>query len=102
MLVSPWLMHRHEALWPNPDRFDPDRFSVAREKDIPSGAYIPFGQGPRICIGAAFALMEATLILARIVSRYDIEIVRPNDVYPAARLTTRTANGITARFTKRD
>lgn len=101
MLVSPWLMHRHEALWPNPDRFDPDRFSATREKDIPSGAYIPFGQGPRICIGAAFALMEATLILARIVSRYDIEIMRANDVYPAARLTTRTANGITARLTRR-
>lgn len=101
VLISPWLLHRHEALWANPDRFDPDRFAESREKAIPLGAYIPFGLGPRICIGAAFALVEATLILARVVSRYDIEIKRPEDVYPAARLTTRTTNGIEAKFTKR-
>lgn len=101
VLIAPWLLHRHEALWENPDRFNPDRFAASREKAIPQGAYIPFGLGPRVCIGAAFAQVEATLILARVVSRYDMEIKRPEDVYPAARLTTRTVNGIEAKFTKR-
>lgn len=101
MLISPWLLHRHRHLWADSDRFDPDRFLGEREKTIPSGAYIPFGMGPRVCIGAAFALLEATLILARIVSRYDIRIEHAERVQPAARLTTRTANGMNARLSLR-
>lgn len=102
MLISPWLLHRHRLLWRDPDRFDPDRFIGDREKTIQPGAYIPFGMGPRVCIGAAFALLEATLILARVVCRYDISIERAETVQPAARLTTRTANGMNARFNLRD
>ena len=101
ILISPWLMHRHEAFWKDPDLFDPDRFTPIREKEIPKGAYLPFGQGPRICIGAAFGLIEATLCLARVIARYDIDIMRPETVRPAARLTTRTVSGIAAKLKRR-
>ncbi len=101
ILISPWLMHRHEVFWKEPDLFDPDRFTSGREKEILKGTYLPFGQGPRICIGAAFGLIEATLCLARVIARYDIEIMRPETVRPAARLTTRTASGIAAKLKRR-
>lgn len=96
MLISPWLLHRHRELWSDADCFDPERFMGEREKAIPSGAYIPFGMGQRVCIGAAFALLEATLILARIICRYDIDIKNADTVRPAARLTTRTVDGMDA------
>ena len=55
----PWLLHRKPSLWENPDRFDPERFAPERAAERPRFAYIPFGGGPRICIGAAFAMAEA-------------------------------------------
>ncbi|MEM6973058.1 MAG: cytochrome P450 [Pseudomonadota bacterium] len=98
VLISPWTIQRHEALWPDADRFDPDRFTPGREDTVPSGAYLPFGGGPRLCIGTAFAMLEASLILAAIVRRYDLEVERPERVRPVARLTTRPASDITVRL----
>jgi cytochrome P450 len=63
-MISPWLLHRHHDFWTEPDRFDPGRFLGAAEAAIPRGAYIPFGLGPRVCVGAAFATIEASLILS--------------------------------------
>ncbi|MEO1469127.1 MAG: cytochrome P450 [Pseudomonadota bacterium] len=94
VLVSPWTMHRHEALWRDADRFDPDRF-LGGESEIRPGSYIPFGAGPRLCIGTAFAMQEAVLIMASLVRRYDLAVERPEKVRPVARLTTRPARDIT-------
>jgi cytochrome P450 len=96
VMISPWAIHRHVALWPDPDRFDPDRFSPEREREIIPGAYLPFGQGPRVCVGAAFATTEATLILARLLRRWRFEVRDPEKVRPVARLTTRPAVDVLA------
>lgn len=97
LMVSPWTMHRHHGLWPDPDAFDPDRFAAGREDAIRPGSYIPFGTGPRICAGAAFATTEAVLILAELFRRWDFEVEEPERVQPAARLTTRPAEQIRVR-----
>jgi cytochrome P450 len=101
VMIAPWAIHRHRRLWAAPERFDPDRFAAEREKDIEPGRYIPFGIGPRVCIGAAFATIEATLILARLIRRYDFSIERPETVRPVARLTTRPQVEIKARVRRR-
>ena len=101
VMISPWIIHRHERLWPNPDIFDLDRFIEQNERRIPAGAYLPFGYGPRVCVGAAFATIESTHILARIVQRYDLEVMRPESVQPAARLTIRPAHPIHVRLRRR-
>ena len=97
LMIAPWTMHRHAAYWDNPHAFVPDRF----EGDIPSGSYIPFGQGPRICVGAAFATVEATLILAELVRHFDFTALDPENVYPAARLTTRPGKEIQMTVSRR-
>jgi cytochrome P450 len=92
IMIAPWAIHRHEALWANADRFDPDRFAGEREQA--PGAYLPFGLGPRVCVGAAFATIESALILARLVRRYDFTPEAPQTVRPVARLTTKPAREI--------
>lgn len=99
VMISPWAIHRHQSLWPDPDAFDPDRFSPGRENQIVAGSYIPFGSGPRVCVGAAFATTEATLILARLMRRFLFEVIDPNKVRPIARLTTRPAQEVLVRVT---
>jgi cytochrome P450 len=94
IMIAPWTIHRNPVFWQNPDRFDPDRFAADREGEVKPGTYIPFGLGPRICVGAAFATVEASLILARLVRRYDIEALDAGLVRPAARLTTRPTREI--------
>jgi cytochrome P450 len=97
--ISPWLIHRHRELWDRPDEFDPDRFDGGL--DQPQCAYIPFGQGPRICIGAAFAMQEAMLILASLTRRYRFEPGPGPDPEPTSRLTIRSLNGISLCVWKR-
>jgi cytochrome P450 len=97
LMISPWTMHRHEGHWEAPDMFDPDRFSGTREAAIRAGTYIPFGTGPRVCAGAAFATTEAVLILAELFRRWDFEVLDAHKVQPAARLTTRPAEQILVR-----
>jgi cytochrome P450 len=99
VVISPWLVHRHRELWDRPDEFDPDRFEGGL--DQPSCAYIPFGQGPRICIGAAFAMQEAMLILASLTRRYRFEPGPGPDPEPTSRLTIRSLDGISLRVWKR-
>ena len=96
IMIAPWVIHRHSALWRNPHVFDPDRFLPERDHELTPGAYLPFGFGPRVCVGAAFATTEATLILARLLSRFTLTIDHPERVTPIARLTTRPAREITA------
>ena len=101
IMIAPWTIHRHERIWRDADRFDPDRWSPQRDEQVPTGAYLPFGLGPRVCVGAAFATLEATMILARVVRRYDIEALDPAAVRPVARLTTRPAAPIRCRVRRR-
>ncbi len=81
IIVSPWIVHRDERLWPDPERFDPDRFldeHGARRRDlVASSAYLPFGAGPRLCIGRDMALLEGILVLASLVTKVDLERVEP-------------------------
>ena len=100
IMIAPWTIHRHASLWKNPHAFDPDRFSAAREGELVPGAYLPFGWGPRVCVGAAFATTESALILARLIRRYDFNVDDPASVRPVARLTTRPAQQITCRVTR--
>lgn len=67
--ISPFAMHRRPQFFPDPERFDPDRWTPEREKALPRYAYIPFGAGPRVCIGNSFAMMEAHLIVAAVARR---------------------------------
>jgi cytochrome P450 len=101
IMVAPWTLHRHERHWHDPHRFDPDRFAPEREGEIKPGTYIPFGLGPRTCVGAGFAQTEATLILARLARRFDFAALAPEKVRPVARLTTRPAEQIMATVTRR-
>jgi cytochrome P450 len=92
--IMPWILHRHRALWENPDRFDPERFSAERSVDRPRFAYLPFGGGPRICIGAALAMMEASLILATFAQRYRLRLAADQDIELQHRVTLRPRDGI--------
>jgi cytochrome P450 len=89
IMIAPWVLHRHRRYWRDPQVFDPDRFLPEREGEMTPGAYIPFGIGPRICAGAAFATVEATMLVARLFRRFDFSVEAPERVQPAARLTTR-------------
>ena len=101
IMVAPWVLHRHERYWRQPAAFDPDRFLPEREAELTPGAYIPFGIGPRICAGAAFATVEAVLLIARLFRRFDFAVLAPAEVQPAARLTTRPIRQVMVRVTDR-
>lgn len=94
VMIAPWTLHRHEKYWPDPDRFDAERFLGSREREVVPGTYIPFGQGPHTCVGAGFATLEAALIIASLVRDFDFRVVGAHTVRPVARLTTRPVREI--------
>jgi cytochrome P450 len=87
ILIAPWVLHRHRSLWSNPEAFDPDRFATGAPAP-PRFAYLPFGAGPRVCVGAQFALTEAALGLAAIVGTFEVSRADARPVLPAAIVTT--------------
>lgn len=91
VLVSTWAIHRDPRLWPEPTRFDPDRFLPERVKERTRWAYLPFGGGPRSCVGDHFAMAEATIALASLVRRTEIESV--GEAFPITVPFTLTAKG---------
>ena len=97
VMIAPWVIHRHHDYWENPDSFDATRFMPHREKEINPNTYMPFGLGPRVCVGANFATIEATLILARLAMRYDFSIEPEQTITPVARLTTRPREQVQIR-----
>jgi cytochrome P450 len=101
ILVSPYALHRRADLWPDPCRFDPDRFSAANAARQPQDAFIPFGDGPRICIGAHFAQLEAPLVLARLFQRADFTLASDAPVLPDAGATLRPRNGVPMKIALR-
>ena len=92
VIIPIYALHRSHVLWDNPDSFDPDRF--AAPKDIDRYAYLPFGDGPRICIGASFALQEAVIILATLLGRFRFNPVAGKDPSPVMILTLRPEGGV--------
>jgi cytochrome P450 len=86
-MVSPWILHRHRRYWQNPDSFDPSRF-LEGAPGIPRLAYLPFGTGPRVCVGAQFALTEATIVLATLIRHFEVALIGTRPVLPAAVVTT--------------
>ena len=101
VFVIPFVVHRRPALWPDPDRFDPARFTPEREAERPRFAYIPFGGGPRGCIGSQFAMVEAQLIVAAIAQRFRIAPIENQTVRPEPLITLRPSPGIRARIRRR-
>lgn len=94
VLISPYTMHRHPRYWENPTMFDPDRFAPETARKLPRFVYMPFGGGPRVCIGQPFALAEATLLLAAIAQRYTLRLAPGAHIAPAPRITLGMANGL--------
>jgi cytochrome P450 len=101
VVVSPWLIQRHRDLWEEPDAFNPDRYNNDASRESLKQAYLPFGMGPRVCMGAAFALQEATLILACLVHDYKISALPGHEPQPVGRLTIRSANGVRLKLHRR-
>ncbi len=94
IILSPYVTHRREELWPNPKGFDPDRFTPGNGDGRPRFAYFPFGGGPRLCIGQNFALMEATLVVAMVMQRYRLDLVPGRTVAPNPKGTLRPRPGV--------
>jgi cytochrome P450 len=94
VLIAPWVLHRHRQIWHNPGLFDPERFSPEQSSGRARFVYLPFGGGRRICIGAAFATAEATLLLATIAQRYRLSLVPGHPVEPQGLITLRARHGM--------
>jgi len=82
VIISPWVLHRHRRRWSAPDSFDPTRF--LGDRPAQRYAYMPFGAGPRVCVGAQFGLAEVVLVLAMFVKAFDLRLADPRPVVPAA------------------
>lgn len=85
--VAPWVLHRHRKYWQHPTAFMPDRFEGQTSPWTSGGAYLPFGAGPRICIGAVFSMAEAQVMLAVLLQRYTLGLKSQRPVMPVGRLT---------------
>ena len=101
VMVSPWVLHRHRRLWSDPEAFDPGRF-LPDAPPPPRFAYLPFGAGPRVCIGAQFALSEAVLSLARLLARFRLVLDESEPVLPQAVVTTQPDRQARFRLIPRD
>jgi cytochrome P450 len=94
VLMFPSMTHRHPDFWERPDVFDPERFTPSRAAGRHRFAYFPFGGGPRVCIGNQFALIEAQLILATILPRYQFRLLPGANVVPEPLVTLRPRGGL--------
>ncbi|MEP2781751.1 MAG: cytochrome P450 [Pseudoruegeria sp.] len=92
VMIPVYALHRHHMLWDNPNAFRPDRFTDP--KTIERFAYLPFGDGPRVCIGAGFAIQEAVIILATLLSRFEFDPVEGREPKPVMILTLRPEGGV--------
>ena len=94
VVMSQWIMHRDPRFFPSPEQFDPGRWFEEHTQRLPRFAYFPFGGGPRYCVGASFAMMEATLLLAAIAQRFRLRMVPGHKVVPLPSITLRPKYGI--------
>ncbi len=105
MLISQYLMHRDARYFPKPEKFDPERWAAGQIRALPASlprfAYFPFGGGPRVCIGAGFAMMEAVLLLATIAQQFQVQIASGETISMQPSVTLRPRNGIPATLKRR-
>jgi cytochrome P450 len=101
LFLSPYANHMNPRYFSQPENFNPDRFSPENEKTIPKHAYIPFGSGPRVCIGQSFAMMEAKIILATIMRKFEVELDESNEFAPQAFITLSNKDGMKVKLKSR-
>jgi cytochrome P450 len=97
VVVAPWLLHRHKKLWDNPSAFMPQRFLPGARENIERFAYLPFGAGPRVCIGASFAMQEAMIVLASVLRNVRFSPAHAHEPRPLLRITLRPDDRIPLR-----
>jgi cytochrome P450 len=102
LVVPIWSLHRHEALWDDPCRFDPDRFLPEREAAMARLQFMPFGAGPRVCIGSGFAMAEAKVLLAEMLRSASFSFAGDRPPEPISRVTLRPRHGMTMDVTLTD
>ena len=101
VILAPWVVHRRPDLYPEPDRFEPDRFLPAAARKIPKCGYLPFGAGERVCIGNHLALMEGQLLTATFAREVEMTLDRQPPVKPVLRINVRPEPGIWVRVRRR-
>jgi cytochrome P450 len=101
VLMSPWVVHRDERLFDDALAFNPTRWIDGRTSALHRFAYFPFGGGPRVCIGAGFAMMETTLVLAMLAQRFQFVIESGTSIRPRASMTLRPDGGVPTVVTPR-
>lgn len=101
ILIAPYVTHRDPRWWPDPEHFEPERFTPERSAGRPPLAYVPFGAGPRMCIGNVFALTEATLVLATIAQRYRLRLAPGARIEPLPIFTLRVRGGLPMMLERR-
>jgi len=94
VVIAPYVLHRHRLRWQAADYFDPARFAPDARRAIDRYAYLPFGAGPRGCIGSIFAVQEAMLALAAITRSLTLDLAAGHEVWPVHRITLRPRNGL--------
>jgi cytochrome P450 len=102
IVIAPYILHRHRRLWDEPDYFEPGRFLPGCREKVDRFAYLPFGVGPRGCIGSSFALQEAALMVATIVRHLEFEVSPGEIVWPLHRISLRPRGGLPMRVRARN
>jgi cytochrome P450 len=101
IMLCIYAVHRDPRFWPNPERFDPERFLPNATPEPPRYAYFPFGGGPRICIASRFAIMEALIVLASMIKKFKVELVPGHRIEPEPMITLRPRFGVHVNLQER-
>ncbi len=101
VMINLWVLHRHRMHWEEPERFDPERFLSPEREKIDRFAYLSFGLGPRVCIGASFAMQEAVILLAVLIRRFRFDYASDNPPWPVMRITVQPDNGMPMSISRR-
>lgn len=102
VLVMPWTVHRHRKLWDDPEAYRPSRFHPENREAIDRFQYLPFGAGPRVCIGSTFAMQEAVIAMAVLMARYRFDLLPETKPWPVQKLTTQPQGGLPMRVSRRE
>jgi cytochrome P450 len=101
VLISQFLIHHHPSIWENPTVFNPDRFLPDKIAQRPKFAYLPFGAGPRVCLGSSFATMEMQMALAMLLRKFDVALTSEENPELSSMITLRPKKPITGRIRPR-
>jgi cytochrome P450 len=94
IVIAPYVLHRHHKWWKEPEFFNPARFLPPARASIDRYLYMPFGAGPRGCIGSVFALQEAMIVVASVIREFELDVAAGHDVWPLHRITLRPRGGL--------